>query len=67
MFTYGAVASVVAPGLAARIRYQIIESGTGAAAYYVDVDRQHLVPEVRQADGVGEPEVPGPDDGNPRQ
>jgi hypothetical protein len=33
----------------------------------VDVDRQHLVPEVRQADGVGEPEVSGPDDGDPRQ
>jgi len=47
----------VAPGVEARIRYQMIESGTGAAVYYVDVDRQHLVLEVRQADSVGEPEA----------
>ena len=33
----------------------------------VDVDGQHLVPEVRQADGVGKPEVSGPDHGDPRQ
>ena len=33
----------------------------------VDVDRQHLVPEVRHADGVDEAEVSGPDDGDPRQ
>ena len=33
----------------------------------VDVDRQHLVPEVGQANGVGKPEVSGPDDGDPRQ
>ena len=33
----------------------------------VDVDRQHLVTEVGQADGVGEAEVSGPDDGDPRQ
>ena len=33
----------------------------------VDVDRQHLVPEVGQADGMGEPEVSGPYDGDSRQ
>ena len=33
----------------------------------VDVDRQHLVAEVGQADGVGEAEVSGPDDGDPSQ
>ena len=35
--------------------------------FRVDVDRQHLVAEVGQADGVGEAEVSGPDDGDPRQ
>jgi hypothetical protein len=34
---------------------------------HVDVDRQPFVPEVSQADGVGEPEVSGPDDGDPRR
>ena len=33
----------------------------------VDVDREHVVAEVGQADGVGEAEVSGPDDGDPRQ
>jgi len=33
----------------------------------VDVDRQHLMAEIGQADGVGEAEVSGPDDGDPRQ
>jgi hypothetical protein len=35
--------------------------------FRVDVDRQHLVAEVGQTDGVGEAEVSGPDDGDPRQ
>jgi hypothetical protein len=34
---------------------------------FVDVDRQHVVAEVRHADRVGEAEVSGPDDSNPRQ
>src|SRR6185503_20581349 len=33
----------------------------------VDVDREHVVAEVGQADGVREAEVSGPDDGDPRQ
>jgi hypothetical protein len=34
---------------------------------FVYVDRQYLVPEVRHADGMGEAQVSGPDDGDPRQ
>jgi hypothetical protein len=33
----------------------------------VDVDRQHLVAEIGQADRMGEAEVSGPDHGDPRQ
>ena len=33
----------------------------------VHVDGQHLVAEVGQADGMGKPEISGPDDGDPRQ
>src|ERR1039457_584163 len=34
---------------------------------FVDVDRQYLMPEVRQADGMGQTEVPDPDNGDPSQ
>jgi len=50
-------------------RFEERDLALGGLGYLllVDVDRQHVMSEVRHADGMGETEVSGPDHSDPSQ